>query len=89
MNDPTVQYDVTEQVTDALASALSFTPRITERIVGNVAHQAAAAALHEVADILRERAREHYRPLGRYEIADALEVEADRLADERPGLPGA
>ncbi|WP_181874369.1 hypothetical protein [Marinitenerispora sediminis] len=38
--------------------------------------------------IQRKRTREYYRPLDRHDIADALEIEADRIADERPGLPG-
>ncbi|WP_330172988.1 hypothetical protein OG875_04915 [Streptomyces sp. NBC_01498] len=79
MSDPTVLYDVTEQVRDALASAplLGWTG---DRNYDVAATFAASTALHEAADILRERA-EVYAAEGKHEGARALLDEADRLAD--------
>lgn len=79
MSDPTVYYDVTEQVRDALIHAplIGWTG---ERQYDIAATYAASTALHEVADILRERA-ETYATAGRHDAARALLDEADRLAD--------
>ncbi|MEU9218950.1 hypothetical protein AB0D47_20640 [Streptomyces sp. NPDC048376] len=87
MADATVFYDVTEQVRDALASAplIGWTG---ERQYDIAAAFAASTALHEAADILRERA-EVYAAEGKHEAARALLDEADRLADRertRPSL---
>ncbi|MGY1439549.1 hypothetical protein [Streptomyces reniochalinae] len=89
MADPTVYYDVTEQVRDALLHApiLGWTG---ERNYDAAAAYAASTALHETADILRERA-EVYAADGKHEAARVLLDEADRLADRertRPSLGG-
>ncbi len=81
--DPTVLYDVTEQVEEAL----TFAP-ILGLHPGSypvAARHAASAALHEAADILRERAHEHDAPRGLHEAARALLDEADRMAPEDRG----
>jgi hypothetical protein len=88
MSDPTVLYDVAEQVRDALTSAplIGWTG---DRHYDVAATYAASTALHEVADILRERA-EVYAAEGKHEAARALLDEADRLADRertRPEVP--
>ena len=88
MSDPTVLYDVTEQVREALVSApiLGWTG---DRNYDVAATHAAGTALYEVADILRERA-EAYAGQGKHEAARALLDEADRLADRervRPHCP--
>jgi hypothetical protein len=85
MSDPTVLYDVTEQVRDALLSAplLGWTG---DRQYEIAATFAASTALHEAADILRERA-EVYAADGKHEAARALLAEADRLADHERTRP--
>lgn len=88
MSDPTVFHDVTEQVREALISAplIGWTG---ERRYGIAANYAAAFALYEAADILRERA-DLYAAEGKHEAARALLDEADRLADRdraNPALP--
>ncbi|MFJ8345059.1 hypothetical protein ACIQ9J_01520 [Streptomyces sp. NPDC094153] len=85
MSDPTVLYDVTEQVRDALVSApiLGWTG---ERNYDVAATHAASTALCEVADILRERA-EAYAAEGKHEAARALLDEADRLAERKRTRP--
>ncbi|CAM5264035.1 hypothetical protein [Streptomyces badius] len=88
MSDPTVLYDVTEQVRDALTSAplIGWTG---DRHYDIAATHAASTALYEVADILRERT-EVYAADGKHEAARALLDEADRLADRertRPDCP--
>ncbi|MFC5633650.1 hypothetical protein [Streptomyces bullii] len=88
MSDPTVLYDVTEQVRDALVSAplIGWTG---DRNYEVAATHAASIALYEVADILRERA-EVYASEGKHEGARALINEADRIADRertRPHCP--
>jgi ribonuclease HI len=88
MSDPTVLYDVTEQVREALVSApvLGWTG---DRNYDVAATHAASTALYEVADILRERA-EVYAEQGKHEAARALLDEADRLAERervRPHCP--
>lgn len=85
MSDPTVFHDVTEQVREALLAAplLGWTG---ERRYEVAATHAAAFALYETADILRERA-EVYASQGKHEAARALLDEADRLADRERVRP--
>lgn len=85
MADATVFYDVTEQVRDALVSAplIGWTG---DRQYDIAATFAASTALHETADILRERA-EVYAAEGQHEAARALLDEADRLADRERTRP--
>ncbi|PVC73496.1 hypothetical protein [Streptomyces sp. CS081A] len=88
MSDPTVLYDVTEQVHASLLSA-PLIGWVGERRYDIAAAYAASTALYETADILRERA-EVYVADGKHEAARALLDEADRLADRerrRPHCP--
>ncbi|MFF9643670.1 hypothetical protein [Kitasatospora aureofaciens] len=87
MNDPAVFDEVTEQVRDALISA-PVIGWFGESNYDTAARYAASTALHEIADMLRERAHEIYGPAGRHEVARALLVEADRLASEERSRPG-
>ncbi|TXS23105.1 hypothetical protein EAO70_04860 [Streptomyces sp. adm13(2018)] len=85
MSDPTVLYDVTEQVRESLVSA-PLIGWVGEKRYDIAATYAASTALHEVADILRERA-EVYAAEGKHEAARTLLDEADRLADRERQRP--
>jgi hypothetical protein len=86
MSDPIVFQEVTQQVQDSLISA-PVIGWVGEANYETAARYAASTALHEVADILRERA-EVYGKFGQHEAARALLAEAERLAPEERTRPG-